>query len=434
MKTRKHLWKWLIMLLFLASVSLAMADNSPNQNVCINTIHTYTVDLPSGTPGSTYAWTLTGGGTFQTADGTYTIDVLWTTVGTFNLQVIQTHNGCPALPVVVHVTVNPNANAGVISGTSPLCINATATYTSNGDAGGTWTSTNPIVASVDPVSGLVTALSAGTSDITYTVTGCGTNLTAFKTLTVTPDANAGSISGTSPLCIGAIATYLTSGDLGGTWSSSNPAVATIDAITGVVNALSAGTTTITYAVTGCGSNLTTTLILTVNPNANPGIISGTTPLCIGATAIYTTDGDAGGVWSSSDITIATVDPVSGLVTAVGSGFANIVYTVTGCGSNLSSSKQVSVAPAANAGIVSGLSPLCVGTSAQYTTTGDLGGIWSSSDITVATVDPATGMVTAVAPGTITIIYTVTGCGGANASANQSLTVNPIPVTSAINHD
>ena len=76
------------------------------------------------------------------------------------------------------------ANAGTVSGTSPLYPTAMATYTSNGDPGGLWSSTNTSVATVDPSTGLVTAVAAGNSDITYTVTnGCGT-VSSFKTLTV----------------------------------------------------------------------------------------------------------------------------------------------------------------------------------------------------------------------------------------------------------
>lgn len=77
------------------------------------------------------------------------------------------------------------ANAGTVSGTSPLYPGATATYTSNGDPGGSWSSTNTATATVDPVTGLVTALAVGTTDITYTVTNACGPVSSFKTLTVT---------------------------------------------------------------------------------------------------------------------------------------------------------------------------------------------------------------------------------------------------------
>jgi uncharacterized protein YjdB len=50
-------------------------------------------------------------------------------------------------------------------------------------AGGTWTSSNPAVATVDPSTGLVTAVAAGTATISYSVTGACTN-TVTKNVSV----------------------------------------------------------------------------------------------------------------------------------------------------------------------------------------------------------------------------------------------------------
>jgi len=43
------------------------------------------------------------------------------------------------------------------------------TYSSNGDGGGAWSSTNTSVATVNTGTGVVTAVAAGTTDIVYTV-------------------------------------------------------------------------------------------------------------------------------------------------------------------------------------------------------------------------------------------------------------------------
>ncbi|MCX6324985.1 MAG: Ig-like domain-containing protein [Sphingobacteriales bacterium] len=200
-------------------------------------------------------------------------------------------------------TAIPNANAGTVSGTSPLCIGGTATYSATGVvfSGGTgaWSSTNPSVASVNPTSGLVTALAAGLTNITYTITGgCGGTASAFQTLRVDLNANAGTVSGTSPLCIGGTATYSSTGDAGGTWSSDNGAVATVNPTSGLVTAVSAGSANITYTVTGCNGPASASQSVTVDPNVNAGTVSGTSPLCIGGTATYSSTGDAGGTWSS----------------------------------------------------------------------------------------------------------------------------------------
>ena len=147
------------------------------------------------------------------------------------------------------LTSSCGGNAGTVSGNSPLCIGQTATYSSNGTAGGTWSSSNTSVASVNASSGLVTALSAGTTNITYTVSGAS----SFKTLTVNSNANAGTISGASSLCTGASTTYTTNGNSGGTWSSDNTPVATVNASNGLVTGVAAGNANITYTVTNCGT-------------------------------------------------------------------------------------------------------------------------------------------------------------------------------------
>jgi hypothetical protein len=151
------------------------------------------------------------------------------------------------------ITVNLTGTSGTISGTSTLCAGgATTTLTSSGDAGGTWTSGTPAVASVNPTTGVVTPLTVGMSIISYQAT-CAPTPATF-TVTVVGPANAGTISGTNSLCVGGPTTTLTSsGNAGGTWTSGTPAVATINPTTGLVTPLTAGTTSITYAVTNaCG--------------------------------------------------------------------------------------------------------------------------------------------------------------------------------------
>lgn len=322
------------------------------------------------------------------------------------------------------LTVNPDANAGTVIGTSLLCIGtSTNTYSSNGDAGGIWSSSNPVVASVNPSTGLVTALSAGSSDITYTVSaGCNGPVSSFKTLTVTPNVNAGTVSGAAQLCIGITTAYTSNGNANGSWSSSNPGVASVNASTGMVTALTAGTTNIVYTIsTGCGGPVSSFKSLTVSPNVNAGTVNGISPLCTGATASYTSNGTLGGTWSSSNPAVATVNS-SGVVTVLTAGTTNIIYTVNSvCGGPFSSFKTLTVNPNANAGTVSGASPLCLNATTTYTSNGNTGGTWSSSNPAIATVTPA-GLVKGLTSGTVNIIYTVTTGCNAPVSSFKTLTV------------
>ena len=79
-------------------------------------------------------------------------------------------------------------------------------------AAGVWSSSNPAVATVNPVTGVVTAVGAGSCNIVYTITGgCSGTKSALQLLTVTPDAVAGIVTGTSPMCKTETATYITTG-------------------------------------------------------------------------------------------------------------------------------------------------------------------------------------------------------------------------------
>lgn len=82
-----------------------------------------------------------------------------------------------------------------------------------------------------------------------------------------------------------------------------------------------------------------------------------------------------------------------------------------------------------AGILSGKQVLCVNRATIFSST-VLGGIWSSSMETVATVNPATGLVRGVAQGVASIIYTINGPSGcANIVISRDVTVNTcIPIS------
>ncbi len=294
---------------------------------------------------------------------------------------------------------------GAIVGANNFCVGVTTPYTNpTGTGGGTWSSSD-LTVSVGSSTGLVTGVSSGTAVISYYVTSpCG-NALATKTITI--DLSPGPITGPTRLCVGQTIT-LGNSVSGGGWTSRSPAVATIDTFTGSVFGVAAGNTVITYAIGPC---ITTTTI-TVNPNPAP--VVGPRDGCK-LTSITLTDATPGGTWTSSIVGVATVGSLTGIVTGVNAGFTNIIYTLpTGC--TASKFVQIHEPPSR----ITGDSSICEGYYSPLAN-GIPGGVWSSSNIPVATVDP-TGMCYGATPGLSFISYSIVGC----PAAVFPLTVNPTP--------
>lgn len=168
----------------------------------------------------------------------------------------------------------------------------------------------------------VTLTPLATTAYTATVTdACGNTATAATTITVTPIA--GNV-GAGILCVGGTTT-LSNPTGGGSWSSSNGAVAVVAPGTGLVTGVSAGTTVISYATPlGCYA----TSVVTVIPM--PGSIAGVPAMCVGASTTLTNPIPSG-TWSTSAPAIAVVGGGTGVVTGMSSGMAVLTYSTSpGC--------------------------------------------------------------------------------------------------------
>lgn len=208
--------------------------------------------------------------------------------------------------------------AATITGPDSVCVGSSITLTGT-PSGGTWSASNGN-ATVGSA-GLVTGVSAGVDTIFYFsgTTGPATHIVTVNPL---PAPITGGTSGTI-VCAGTIIN-LSDATPGGTWSSSNPSVATVGSATGVVTTLSPGTTIITYTLpTGCS----VTTAITVG--AAPAPITGPDSVCIAA-VISEADATIGGTWSSGTPSVATIGSSTGIITGVAGGTTIITYTVSGC--------------------------------------------------------------------------------------------------------
>ncbi len=171
-----------------------------------------------------------------------------------------------------------------------------------------------------------------------------------------------------------------------------------------------------YTVTGTsvactGVTVSTTASVTVTSAASP--ITGTPSMCIGATTSLS-DPTAGGTWSSTPASVATVSP-TGVVSGLSGGTATISYALpSGCIATM----VVTVSPIP---VISGPTNVCSGSS--ITLTSSVPGLtWSVSNTAIATIGATTGVLTGITPGVETIYCPPLGTG---CTATYTVTINPV---------
>ncbi len=307
------------------------------------------------------------------------------------------------------VTVNPLPVINSLSGIFTTCQNVDLLMNSN-IAFGTWSSSNISVGAVDTFAGVLIPASVGTTMVTYNVLSTGCSSTREVTVIQAPSV----IVGVTAMCPGGTAT-LTTSPAGGTWTTSNPSVITVNSSTGEVTAVKVAysgisVAGITYTIpNGCSR----TVAPTVNPIPSP-IYGGVTNICMGESTTFLS-GSVGFTWSSSATGVATVSG-GGVVTAQGPGVATISYTN---GFGCANTRTVTVNAALSPNV--GSSSICTGTSTTFTNSTP-GGTWTSSNVSRATINLTTGLVTGANAGTTTLSYMApSGCFATNV-----LTVNATP--------
>src|SRR6218665_2163908 len=225
------------------------------------------------------------------------------------------------------------------------------------------------------------------------------------------------------------------------WSSSDPSKATVDAA-GLVTGVTAGAVTIT-ATAKDGSDVkgTATVTVTLKKVTSIAVTSSSTAVAAGSTqqltvAVLPEDAaDKGVTWSSSDETKAAVN-ADGLVTGAATGAVTITATAKD-GSGVTGTIELTVTPKKAASItITPPSPrVVVGDTRQLTAVvlpADAANkevTWSSSDISKATVDAASGLARGVAEGTATI--TATAKDGSGVTGTTTLTVSRSRVASIV---
>lgn len=200
-------------------------------------------------------------------------------------------------------------------------------------------------------------------------------------------------------------------------------------------------TTTYYAATakiGCpGESLRLPAVVTVNALPTVAPITGNNSICLNQSSTLS-NSTTGGVWSSSDPNIVTINSSTGAVSPLASGTSTITYTYTDptttCSNSVTTSLTVKPLPV----LTSSLTPaVCSNTVFSYSATSSIASAsFSWTRATVAGISNASGsgatnaisetlINTSNTPLTVTYIFSLTANGCSN-TVNVQLKVNPKP--------
>ncbi|GAA4339092.1 hypothetical protein GCM10023184_35970 [Flaviaesturariibacter amylovorans] len=387
-------------------------------NICL--MPGQTMILSNSAPGGTWTSSDPGIATVDAAAGVVNGNNFGSTTITYTV----TNGTCTrSVTRVVHVGMP----GGTVTGGPGVCVGATTTYTSNAQSGGTWSSSNPAIATVNPSTGVVSGVAVGTANIIYTFGTGPCAGTAQAPVTVTAGGNAGTVTGGPGVCTGATVTFSSNGTPGGTWSSGNPAIATVNPATGVVTGVAAGSATITYTVGTGACAVTASAPVTVEQTPVVAPITGGNTLCFN-TNLMLQSATPGGTWTTSNPAVANfVGTPNNIATIAGlsPGTSVITYRVVNGNCTAEQSITVTVNPLPVASpLIAGPSAVCIGNSITLSGTPP-GGSWSVTNGSFATITQA-GVLTGVAVGTVAVQYRITE-NGCSVGVNHFVNVNAPPV-------
>ncbi len=407
------------------------ADTSTSALLMVDTANAGTITGPSSVcRGGTMTLASTvGGGTWTSSDvavatvgaSTGVVTGLPTAFAYDTIKYSIT-NSCGTTTSWALIHVDSFVYAASIVGPSLTCVGNFVTLTNSNTIGShVWSSSNTSVATVSST-GVVTGAGYGVATITYDFATACNSVTSTMAVAVDTVLSAGTISGSSSLCAGSW-TFLSPSVGGGTWFSSNSAVAIVTG--GTVTGVAEGSVTISYIRSnGCGSSVATHA-MTVSRAAS--MITGLDSVGIGLTRLLS-DSASGGTWSVADTNIAMIDG-TGLVTGRDTGATMVSYTVTNaCGTSIVT-LLMHVGPAPSAGAILGADSVCAGAAPiTLTNTAAPGGVWHIDDSVSMSRASVTsgGAVSGTAYGVANVSYTYTN-GFGSTTIVKTVFVNTAPV-------
>ncbi len=351
--------------------------------------------------------------------------------GNTTIRYTVTSNNCTNETSVI-VTVNDLPTVSAITGNTSSCI-AVNTTLSNSTAGGVWSSNNNSVATIS-ASGVVTAVSAGTANISYLVTNAaGCQASAYTSFTVfaTPAAPIITAESATSFCAGDSVVLISNSIRNNQWYKNGVAISNATGYYLVVNA--SGTYTLqTSNNNGCGSANSNSIPVTVNALPSTPVLSasGPTSFCNGGSVVLTATTGSSYQWYKNEVLI--VGAVSNSYTATTSGTYSVSTTnSSGCRSITSNGTVVTVNAIPQKPLINHNGPLsfCFGGNVELSTNSLFGNQWYKNDIIIPGATSQTFIANTAG------IYTVkktnnSGCTSVSSLAD-TVVVNSLPTTPTI---
>ena len=384
-----------------------------------------------------------------------------TSTGTYTLTVraTATSGGCAGVPVMMNgsvtLTVNPTPSP-TVNGPTTVCSGQSYTYQTTNNSGSTYSWTVPSGWTITAGQGtaqitVTSGTASGNITVTETVSSTGCSATSpplAVTVTTTPSPT---ISGSTTPCAGSTQTYTTAaGFTSYSWSISPASAGTIQS-GGTTNSATiqwgssavSATVTVTVANGACTGQGTLAVnvqaaptvynVGTTTPNACSNVSNNVTITLSGSQTgvTYTINRSPGGVQGTLS---GTGSPLSFTQTVSTAGTYGYTITATngaGCTSTMNGTATVVVSDPPTA-TVSGPTSVCSGSSATFaaTPTSGVTYAWSVSgsgnSVQSTTANQAT-ILFGMTSGTATVTVVVTNSSGCTGTANQSVTVNALPL-------
>jgi hypothetical protein len=403
------------------------------QTVCEGSPVTFTVGA-LGTGIISYQWRYNGAPITGATNASYTIPALaLSNAGTYSVVVTATCGSVTSANALL--TVTPLTTISVQPSGSTVCEGSPVNLSVSAAGTGTLTyqwmfNGNNVIGETADIYTIPTAAVNQSGSYTVAVTGgCSTLSSSAATvvvntntaITAQPQSYTGCAFTSTAVSVTAVGTNLSY-----VWSNSGTTINNATSATYTLSnpqPVNSGSYTVTVTGT-CGVETSNIALITINPLPSPGLIAGgTNGVCAGST-LALTNNVSGGVWTSNNTAIATVNSSTGVVTGVAAGNVTITYTVTnafGCVNTTTTTIQVKAVPTAVI-LPPPATQFCIGESMNLQASNAFSYLWSNGATTQTTTVSTSGNYT----------VTVTGNNGCVAtSAPLTITVTPAPTVAAI---